>query len=85
MMEDIKMEIDNPYDGWSCYECEVTEQATKIIRIFGKDEESTRRYLEEIIDTIDMNTGIDEYKKTAKVCEPCMAEYDYTVPDWWYE
>lgn len=79
-----KMEIENPYEGWNCYECEVTEHATKIVRVFAKSARSAKAYLNEISEKIDMATGIDEYRKTVKVCEPCIAEPDYTVPDWWY-
>ena len=87
-MEDDVIEIDNPYDEYDVYDIEVIETVTKVTSIFAKDEESAKKYFEDLyLDKFDMEKNIDSYEKTITVYKPDesgRSTADYTVPLWFY-
>ena len=76
---------ESPYEDYDCYDVTITETAVKHISVFARSEEDAASYIEDRLDSIDMEKDIDEYHKGIALVEldDGGAEYGYCVPMWW--
>lgn len=81
----IDFNEDCPYKDYETYGLTIEETVRKVIHVLAKDAESAELYLTELLDEIDMEKDIDEYKKSITLVEESDSIADYTVPLEWYE
>ena len=79
-------QMENPYEDYETFEVVVKETVKKNYKVWAKDPESAKEYVDTYLNELDMAHGIDEYDicvDSVEECEP--GTCDFTVPLRWYE